>query len=292
MENMDEKSANPGDIMKHALSLEVLSRIGKLQHVTYSETHAGAGEYFASKQNPKEPYINSLREHVLKETPQDDAGSTYLRLLREWWCQPNQQDPNISYPGGAKQAGEFLKSSKATFELRLTENDEATFRRLEKSIHDYPGTPKLRSFQDEIEWLTGPDSLYLVVDPFGFVESLEMIDKGIDDGYIDHKILRHILDLCENKTSAVVHLWWSKGGRSGPSHMKNRQLLRDWSSKDLGGRAYRQFYNWNNQFSALLGIGDGVSIVRGIPSKEKWIASWLKTYFYESNVAPSVGKGK
>src|SRR4051794_33862495 len=65
--DMDEKSANPGDRMKHALSLEVLCRTVDWPIVTYSETHAGAGVYNESKQRPASAYIRTLRERALWE---------------------------------------------------------------------------------------------------------------------------------------------------------------------------------------------------------------------------------
>jgi len=307
--NMDEKSANPGDCMKHALSLEVLSRTNAWDKVTYSETHAGAGVYLESGQKPAKPHIRNLREQIVSVLPQyssgpenDEqsspepriAGAPYYELLTEWW---SLADCRRSYPGSAKQAGAFLTAQKRDFMLQLTEADEAIFQRLQKAVRDYPGKEMLCSFQDEIEWLTRPEWLYLVVDPFRCIESFDTFGFrcGINQGDIDHETFVRILSLCQDKKAAVIHLWWSKGGNDGEvskqlakSHRATRQLLNTWCSGSTH-RTYRHFHDNHNHASALLGIGDGVRIVETIPSKDKWKASWLSKVVYElSRLGPEL----
>jgi hypothetical protein len=300
--DMDEKSANPGDRLKHALSLEILARTAEWPSVSYSETHAGAGIYHESKQKPTQPYIRNLRECVLWELlrptigKQDNssalrqrvAGAAYLELLGRWWFEP---DKFTSYPGSARQAGEYLKSSNRDFLLCLTEADEQTWRRLRTAVADFPGEAKYQSFEDEIEWLTGPDQLCLIVDPFRCVESfsghagLPEDTFGVAKGDIDHRIVRDILRRCQNKKAAVIHFWWpttSQDGKSGvtaivtESNRQIRNLFRSWES-GAEGRCYCQFDDGHNHASALLGLGNGAAIVREI-GQLAWNESWLRSY--------------
>jgi hypothetical protein len=81
MISMDEKAANPGDQLKHPLSLEVLARCSSWEKVTYAETHGGAGRYFSSGQALEAPQIHRLRDQVRREpgaVDQPSAGSGYL----------------------------------------------------------------------------------------------------------------------------------------------------------------------------------------------------------------------
>ena len=206
--NMDKKSANPGDRMKHALS-EILARTAAWPNVTYSETHAGAGIYREANQKPAKPYIRNLRERVLwllrptidlnrnasSARTQPVAGA-YLELLGQWWLKPEQFE---LYPGSATQAGEYLTTMNREFSLRLTEADPLTCQRLQAAVQGFPGEVRCCSFEDEIDWLTEPDRLCLVVDPFRCVDSFlghgESLDGKFDvtKGDIDHDIVRDIL---------------------------------------------------------------------------------------------------
>jgi hypothetical protein len=303
--DMDEKSANPGDRMKHALSLEVLSRIADWPTVTYSETHAGAGVYLESKQKPANAHIRSLRERVLWEllrpnigitkaesssAPNSAPGAAYLDLLKRWWLQP---DLFGSYPGSAKQAGEYLTGQQRPFRLLLTENHGGNCQRLRAAVKDFPNEVKAESFESpNLEWMTKNDDLYLVVDPFRCVESftghpgLADDEFGVTKGDIDHGIVRKILRLCSERTGVVIHFWWpttSQDGISGvtaivaDSNKKTRSLLRTWES-ERQGRCYQQFEdNKHNHASALLGQGKGADVVRQI-GQLAWERSWLSPF--------------
>ncbi len=298
---MDEKSANPGDRMKHALSLEVLARTSQWGKVTYSETHAGAGIYRESKQKPAQPHIRNLRERVLWELlrptladnrdelpPRAFAGAAYLELLRQWWLQPNQFGV---YPGSARQAGDFLTSSNREFTLRLAEFNESNFRRLQAAVKAFPAEVKCSSFQDQLDWLTEPDGLYLVVDPFRCLDSftgregIPAESLGVTNGDIDHQIVHDILDRCSNKTAIVMHFWWpttSQDGKSGmtkavtESHLATCKIFQTWAS-DVEGRCYRQFHDKHNHASALLGSGSGAAIVWEV-GQLAWKKSWLSSF--------------
>ncbi len=225
--NMDQKAGNAGDRMKHALSLEVLSRTSSWDQVTYAETHAGAGEYLQKKQTTP-PHIRDLRDIVLWQIVHQSskasrsqmlAGSTYLELLKNWWFDTGNHG---KYPGSAKQAAIYLNASSEnrSFELRLTEKAGDAFKRLKKAVADFPGEARKRSFYDERGWLTKPDNLVLVVDPFRCVESFEMHDAtDIENGDIDHGVIKELLDLCAKKQAAVLHFWWSKRSQPGGSEM-------------------------------------------------------------------------
>jgi|GEM_PF-1633275 len=301
---MDEKSANPGDRMKHALSLEVLARTSKWGRVTYSETHAGAGIYRESKQKPAQPHIRNLRERVLWELlrptladnraespPKAIAGAAYLELLRQWWLQPDQFG---LYPGSARQAGDFLTSMNREFALRLTEFDESNCRRLQAAVKTFPAEAKCCSFEEQLDWLTEPDDLYVVVDPFCCLDTFTGHDGipadsfGVAKGDIDHQIVRRILDRCSNKTAIVMHFWWpttSQDGKSGitkvvtESHRATCKLFQTWAS-EVEGRCYRQFHDRHNHASALLGSGSGAAIVRDVGTlawKQSWLSSFVTT---------------
>lgn len=302
--NMDEKAANAGDRMKHALSLEVLSRTHAWKSVTYAETHAGAGVYLEGKQG-KPPHIRDFREIVLwqlmcqrETTPRVEsengtrAGAPYFDLLKEWWFDPANHG---KYPGSAKQAVIYLSKlrSDQSFEIRLTEKCEKAFKRLKKAVAGFKEGPRNRSFYKEREWLTQPDNLFLVVDPFRCVESFDLSKQtDINKGDIDHGVVRELIELCEPKQAAVIHFWWSKRSQPGGSEMDKlvtashnaaRCLFQEWKGGNAA-RAVREFQDKHNHASILLGIGDGARIVEDIPGKDDWQASWLKPFLAESQM--------
>ena len=301
--NMDEKAANAGDRMKHALSLEVLSRTNAWNSITYAETHAGAGVYLEDKQG-KPPHIHELRDIVLWQLMRNNedakirsdngtrAGAAFLNLLKEWWFDAANHG---QYPGSAKQATIYLSKSRAdqSFEIRLTEKDEKAFKRLNKAVSGVEEEPRNRSFYKERDWLTEPDNLFLVVDPFRCVESFDLSDQtDINKGDIDHGVVRELIELCETKQAAVIHFWWSKRSQPGgsdmdklvtASHKAARRLCSDWKG-DNPSRAVREFQDKHNHASLLLGIGDGARVVEDIPGKDEWQACWLKPFLAESQM--------
>lgn len=294
--NMDKKAANSGDRMKHALTLEILTRTTSWDSVTVSETHAGAGEFSAGNQQESKQYIRELHEIVSKlgeaipRTGQPFAGHAYLRLLKEWWKAEANQG---IYPGGAKQAWTYLNMFRPQeeFDLRLTENGPDEFKRLDEVFQDSKVQPRERSFFEELEWLAGPDNLVLVVDPFRCVESFGSDSAlNIEKGGIDHGIVNGFLTLCENKKASILHFWWPKRAQPGgsdldkaliASHKAARHLFHQWkkSGKTL---ATREFTDKSNHASVLIGVGDGARLVDEIPGKSDWQISWLKPFLAES----------
>src|SRR5579864_6905086 len=296
--SMDEKSANAGDRMKHAVSLEVLARTSHWSKVTCSETHAGAGVYLEKHQpaSPAAAHIRNLREQVLWQlvcrtmggkgsVRADEAalpGVLYLDLLRDWWFRPERLG---SYPGGAKQAAEYLMQSSRSFEMRLTEADEECFKRLKKSLTGIKHETKNESFDTNLDWLAEPDQLYLVVDPFRCVDAIGSYAEnfGIVKGDIDHDTVRDILGRCDQKKATVIQFWWAERSQDKTvdsilieSHSKTCELFTKWSW-ERPERAYCQFHDRHNHASALLGIGDGAAIVSNIAGVG-WDKSWLRAY--------------
>ena len=180
--DMDEKAANYGDRLKHALLLEVLERTGDWPGVVYSETHAGAGVYHAGDQT-EGGYIHDLRHKVEKAAAiAESPGLPYLMWLRQWWGDPANRE---SYPGSAVTALRWLQRYRpdASPDIRLTEKDEATCERLRQVLGPLAHAAKEESFLDELDWLTGGENLVLLVDPFGCVKAFAGSRRGIGDGW-------------------------------------------------------------------------------------------------------------
>lgn len=301
---MDEKSANPGDCMKHPLNLELISRTQLWPSFCYSETHAGAGVYKESKQKPSDPHIRQLRERVMWENlkvlkatipPQliapasvNSPGKLFLDLLSSWWDLPE----NFSkYPGSARQVAEFLRTTeRQNFEIRLTENHDKTCNRLKKAMaFEDKATVEQSSFLDEISWLLEKDNLLAVVDPFAICDSIDGLGRknvGIEFGYIDLAIVKDFLKGIEKKANAIIHFWWPLAYQGNDATMKasvvsgNQQakdLFKQWCEIAPDTRFYHAFHDGHNHKSSLLGLGGGASLVREV-SELDWTSSWLSPY--------------
>lgn len=198
---MDGKSANPGDRLKHALLLEVLGMANEWPAINYSETHAGAGVYLAERQSgEKYKYIENLHSLVTQtEVPTDPLpGTVYLRSLKQWWRGGENKG---KYPGSVILARQWLKDNvdESRWTMRVTEADQATFERLRKALGGANGdVARHSSFAERIDWLTEKDNLILLVDPFAIVRKFTGV-KGINDGCIDHEMVRTILKRLEGK---------------------------------------------------------------------------------------------
>ncbi|HVC92705.1 MAG TPA: hypothetical protein VND64_03395 [Pirellulales bacterium] len=168
--SMDEKAANEGDKLKHALLLEVLGRCEDWKNLTYAETHAGAGIYLASAQSPNKPHIANLFRlwsDADAEPAESDAGGRYFALLRRWWASERRIN---RYPGSILQSALYLKSRGVATEFRVTEADGDTCDRLTKAVKHCGIRPDFARFQEKIDWLTKNDPLVLLVDPLKFKE--------------------------------------------------------------------------------------------------------------------------
>jgi hypothetical protein len=283
--NMNQKAANYGDRLKHALLLEILRRTDDWPKVIYAETHAGAGIYH-EKVQVKESYIRELRQSV-KSAPQPDdslaAGAPYLAWLKDWW---HDSENAGSYPGSVLTALLWLqhRHSSVPFEIRVTEKDESTCNRLRKTFRQFKAEARERSFTEELAWLTGSDDLILLVDPFGCVDSFltSGSDRGIDNGWIDHEVLCDILERCSKKERAVVSIWWGFGQALRYYHKATCKLLKEWSRKH-GNAAYRLYHDKRNHANAVLGIGKGADLAKDLPETPAWKESWLAGNVYEIN---------
>jgi hypothetical protein len=132
--------------------------------------------------------------------------------------------------------------------------------------------------EDEIAWLMEKDDLILLVDPFRIHRTSEAF------GVLSHRMLAEILQKSVEKSRAVISLWWSKG-RDASEHRPTCELLSTWEGDDEHGRRLRIFHDNHNHVNALLGCGEGVSVVDGIPNRLVWKRSWLKDFVFESSRA-------
>jgi 23S rRNA A2030 N6-methylase RlmJ len=280
---MDEKAANKGDRLKHALLLEVLERTRGWPGVVYAETHAGAGVYDAK--NQREPtYIHNLRKMVMQvQATNNGPGLAYLTWLRKWWGIPDKNQNQELYPGSAVTAASWLQSHRPTgpFDIRLTEKDAGTCERLKGAVASIANTVVKQESFDELDWLTGGVNLVLLVDPFGCVKSFEdSEDRGIHNGWIDHDTVKNILKRCAEKQRAVVSLWWSSAHALREHHKPNCDLLTSWAHQH-GNAVCRVFHDNSFHANALVGIGCGANVVWGLPGGDDWKKSWLKDTVYE-----------
>jgi hypothetical protein len=276
--NMDQKAANYGDRMKHALLLEVLSRTDEWFKVTYAETHAGAGVYCQAGQTQAH-WILDLFRLVEKTSPRSDngAGDAYLRWLKDWWKDPANRG---TYPGSAVTAQRWLQSHSRPFDIRVTENEPQTFERLRVWLN---GQAEQKPFQEELDWLTEADDLMLLVDPFACIQSFEKGERKrrMNMGWIDHKVVRNVLQRCAKKTRAVVSLWWGYGRSpiAAKSNEPTCELLRSWAHRHEAACVI--FEDKHNHTNAVVGIGKGTEVVRRLPKGWQWRASWLADTVFE-----------
>jgi hypothetical protein len=287
--NMDEKAANQGDRLKHALLIEILDRASSWSSVHYAETHAGAGIYLAANQ-PKDRHIEYLALKLvdIESAANDSPGRGYLQWLKEWWSDPENGG---RYPGSVVTVLQWLKrhqSDQVASSVRVTEADKDAFARLQEALsaNVYLGRAenlaKSASFADNLSWLTERDNLVLLVDPFAIVRNFKQGKKGINDGWIDHEMLISILKLVQDKDRAVLSLWWSRGQSHRNEHEPTCTLLSEWAaSNGRNERQLRIFANRNNHVNALIGIGAGASVVSDLPRRDDWKQSWLSDVVYE-----------
>ncbi len=276
--DMDEKAANYGDRLKHALLLETLERTGDWPGVVYAETHAGAGVYRAGDQSG-DRYIDDLRQKVEKaDAAATGAGAAYLTWLKGWWSDAANRE---SYPGSALTALRWLQRHRpgSPLDIRVTEYDAATCGRLRQALGS-DACVKQESFAKELDWLTGEQNLVLLVDPFGCVTSFVGAGRGLDDGWIDRATVTDILRRCAGKDRAVISLWWGFGQALRDHHQATCGLLTGWAQQH-GNAVCRVFHDKRNHANALVGIGGGANVVRGVPRRADWAASWLRDAVYE-----------
>ncbi len=292
--NMDEKAANQGDRLKHALLLEVLQRTCNWPSVAYAETHAGAGVYCAKGQSEKHPYIQDLQSIVTRQRPpakEDEPGAAYLKWLKEWWHVPANDG---LYPGSAVTALRWLRGHRtpSQFDVLVIEKSETSFSRLRDALGAGSFRAERGSFTNFLDQLTAPDGLVLLIDPFACVTRFENATRecGLNKGWIDHETVRDVLGRCAQKQRAVVGFWWSSAQNLRTHHGPTSRLLREWCA-DHDSRAYREFHDGRaNHKCGLVGIGVGAQIVRYVPTRNHWKGSWLRNVIYEKRASPTTGR--
>ena len=273
----DQNAANRGDILKHALLAELLAGCSRWQSLTYAETHAGAGTYKSSGQEPDKQHIAQLQRKVLSEqgaTRRDD-GYRYEHLLREWW---NSDLNSGLYPGSVLQAAMTLEAGLASGQAmcRVTEACRDTCARLGDVLAKYQIVPRCAGFQDEIEWLTEADPLLLLVDPFSYARNAD----GLSNGKMDLGTLKALLGHCWGKRACDVGFWCAGPHSEGHRHRKvfDEALRND----ALENRATLRSFRYGMYSMAVIGIGDGRQVVDSLPSESRW-AVWLRSTVKEDN---------
>lgn len=280
---MDLLSANEGDRMKHAINLELLSRMMAWGSIRYSETHSGAGVYTGNSN------IQELNELVLKERAlfgqrskahltSKTPGEEYLLLLARWW---DRSENANQYPGSARQVLELFHHHKfQPFEIRLTEKSHEACIRLMDALKDERSRVEVLwgSFYRSLEWLLDADNILAVVDPFRCFPSLKdpncKPEKfGVGSGSIDLEIVEEILGRIENKGNAILHFWWPMASQKnewkkliGQCSRIACQLFQDWCNKAPTRRTFVMHHDQHNHASSLVGIGGGREVVEDLRS--------------------------
>jgi hypothetical protein len=228
---MIKKAANDGDKLKHYVEHEVLGRCTAWDSLIYAETHAGQGEYFAADQAGAKdtPHIKKLLENWTLVSGRNGGpleaapGGRYYHTLHGWWSGGQNQD---GYPGSVVGAARFLQSKRVKAEFRVTEAVEATYLLLKEAVRDYDIMPKHADFQSQISWLTGGDSLVLLIDPFAFNEDYGADREAeVSEGGMDKHTLEQLLTPCWYKEAAVVLLWCGFPHSAGTAQ---KAKLKEW----------------------------------------------------------------
>lgn len=276
----DSNAANEGDQLKHALLAEVLVRCLDWPSLTYAETHAGAGVYDSAFQPVGKDYIQRLKKTVESEPlpHENDAGRGYLLLLKNWWSNP--ENPNW-YPGSVLQAAITMKRRRdgtEPVEFRVTEAIQATHSKLVKKVDSYGVNTKLSGFQDEIKWLTENDSLVILIDPYTYTNEKSALNKG----HIDLETLTMVLKECWTKSTCVVGFWCAMG-RDKTAKQKQTHFTSMVKSLASRNGAIFRLFAFGKYSIAWIGIGQGASVVRSMPSSSSWKQSWLKRVVKEQS---------
>ncbi|MBN9519358.1 hypothetical protein J0H58_12685 [bacterium] len=271
--SMDKKAANEGDKLKHPLLLEVLARCKAWGSLAYAESHAGAGKYLAADQHPDKPHISNLFNLLSdqKDKPDEEAaGGRYYRLLQDWWA---DKDGFATYPGSVLQAARFLTNQRVKAKFRVTEAHKGTYDRLAKAMNEYNVRPEYDKFQNKLDWLTGEDSLVMLIDPLSLGEDFGTDrKKKLNKGGMDLPTLTKVLAPCWGKKAAVVLLWSGFGNTGG--HVK-RGMVYGWL-KCLCEQKGSSFscYHAKSYYTFVMGVGEGKEVTERL-LELNWSRSWL-----------------
>ncbi len=294
--DMRKKAANDGDRLKHTILLESLNlAVHRWPKLAYAETHAGAGRYYArdqpSKKNIKdlETAIRDLRP--LNRDARISPRLVYLSSLDKWWTDSKHLGRHLSYPGSFTLARTFLLNSyQHTWEMRATDSDPGTYRTLKASIGNAKNCAvKNFSFLEELDWLTGKDSLFLLVDPFrcskrdtilcrhcgtliGIQTNGALTQCPIHQGRINLQVVDAILNRCAKHKRTVVHLWTPADDALRKRLGGHLQRWKSSANAPVKIRAYRTkaLRGRHHEFALhfVIGIGQGINAVPAISSKD------------------------
>ena len=259
-----------------------------LDKVTYAETHGGAGRYLASGQNPDKSHISRLRTKVAQapsDIAESSAGSRYFYLLRDWWTQPENKG---AYPGSVLQVATYMHKcrDRKSWEIRVTEADPTTFTRLTESLSGFDVQSRHDGFQNQLDWLTEPESLILLVDPFTLA-TIQGEDEGkiraakeraLSKGDIDLETLQWVFYRCWKK-NGVIMFWCSFTHKPGA---RNKRIVKDWLGVETARRTARlRWYRHGVNNIAVVGCGKGSSVVDSLPGTCEWKGSWMAGFISE-----------
>ena len=295
MSIQDRNAGNTGDQLKHALLVEILTRIGETPTArdwSYAETHAGAGRFMTSQAERlgiSAMAVTGGRSASLARDMCDlPPGYSYAELLADWSC---FEGATGVYPGSpviASVSGRYLNSRV------FVEFDEKVFGRLCESIAFIdgvvadslaPGTGNVAtmlrgSFEDYLETLLEPERLLLLVDPFYY-------EHAAPDGIGGRVGMPHLSEICRRLAEKnAILLFFSSSlprhcrlpGDEGENQARNgtwRILDRDFSA--LAPPALRCFRVGGAPHAVhLAGWGtEGIDLVQNLPGQENWQRSWL-----------------
>ena len=122
----DSKAGNPGDVVKHALLVELLARLPGIdgRSVAYFETHAGAALHPLSPTGEWREGIGALSAR--------QSGSGYARLVAA--ARPLGSDGRPAYPGSALLAAWALAERGARARLTVCDLDLGVCARLDATL--------------------------------------------------------------------------------------------------------------------------------------------------------------
>jgi hypothetical protein len=271
MADQDLNAANVGDMLKHCLLADILNLcIQQWTEVNFSETHAGAGKYSSASQATPRDHINKLRSQVKDcNVAAEDLGWCYWKLLDEWW---STQSNETEYPGSSLQAAILLSQrlGNNTASIHVTENDPEIHERLQAALSQYQNCqPVLDGFQEQIELLTQPDDLVILLDPYGYAFN----ESGINEGGLNLQAFLQVLEPCWSKSACVIGFWCATTQDGSTQKLRRLFSLALQLYAEQFKAVYRRFM-FSSYTIEWIGIGRGESIVKDLPSGD-WTNSWL-----------------
>jgi len=289
MSIQDRNAGNAGDLLKHALLLDLLDRlpVNPDQDWSYTETHAGAGLFST-------PLAETIYVGAQIAESAGLEGQVYADALLRWrrdWLAGNlgfsreseeESDPrHVPYPGSPLLA---WRSGSINGRFQLAEVEEASRERLNRALGGEVAI-EASSFEDALDRLFAPDRLIALIDPFYY----ESQARDGEDGRLGRGHLVEITGRLSSK-DAVLLIFSSnlpKNLRPDGAAGERERARGTWRSlrddlRELSPPALRGFLATGTSHAVLAaGWGAGEALVDGLPDESDWSRSWL--------AAPPVG---